>query len=135
MKNVIILRGTSGSGKNFVADRLDLPNKVVVSADDYFTDEEGNYNFDADNLGNAHLQCKTRFLDALCDPDVTNIIVNNTNTLEREFNFYKSKAEQIGADVIFLVVEKRHEGENSHGVPVEVIDRHEERIRQSLKLR
>lgn len=134
-RTVWILRGTSGSGKNFVADKLDLPNKVVVSADDYFTDQEGNYNFDGTKLGNAHLRCKSRFLDALCNPEVTNIIVNNTNTQVKEFNFYKSKAEQIGADVIFLVVEKRHDGENSHGVPIEAIDKHEERIIQSLKLR
>lgn len=134
-KTVWILRGTSGSGKNFVTDKLSRRiGWVSVSADDYFTDKEGNYNFDVTGLGNAHLQCKTRFLEALAESTVTDIIVNNTNTQEKEFNFYKEKAEQIGADVIFLVVEKRHEGENSHNVPIEAIDRHESRIRESLKL-
>jgi hypothetical protein len=66
---------------------------------------------------------------------VTDIIVNNTNTQSKEWKFYEEEAKKSDSDVIFLVVEKRHDGINSHGVPEGVIDRHEERIKCNLKLR
>ena len=135
-KIIWILRGCSGAGKDFVTSKLSQNiGWIDVSADKYFTDDDGNYNFDVDRLGDAHNQCRVAFIEALKESTVTNVIVNNTNTMEKEWAFYKETAEKYGCDVIFLVVEKRHDGQNSHNVPSEVIDRHEERIKNSLKLR
>lgn len=135
-KTIWILRGCAGAGKDFVTSKLTQNiGWVDVSADKYFTDKNGNYNFDHTKLGNAHMQCKEKFMEALKESTVTNIIVNNTNTQSKEWQFYQSEANKHDCDVIFLVVEKRHNGINSHGVPDEVIDRHEERIKNSLKLR
>jgi uridine kinase len=134
-KTVWILRGCSGAGKDFVTSKLTKNSGwVAVSADNYFTDKDGNYNFDATKLGLAHAQCKESFVKALQDPTITNIIVNNTNTQSKEWKFYQD-ASMFDCDVIFLVVEKRHDADNVHGVPNEVIDRHEERIKGNLKLR
>jgi uridine kinase len=135
-KTVWILRGCSGGGKSFVTEKL---NKnigwVAVSADDYFTDKDGNYNWDATKLGNAHGMCKNTFMESLKESTVTNIIVNNTNTQEKEWKFYQQEAEKAGADVIFLVVENRHGGNNVHNVDESVLMRQETRIQSNLKLR
>jgi hypothetical protein len=134
MKQVILLRGASGSGKNSVS-KLFGGNTTCCSADDYFTDNWGNYNFDPNLLGVAHRTCQDKFLNALGDSDVDTIIVNNTNTKEKDFKFYIDEAEKRGIMVFSLVVEKRHDGINSHGTPDHVIDRHVENIKNSLKLK
>ena len=61
-KKVFLLSGVSGSGKNFVADLLaesfsELT--VICCADDYFTDEDGVYNFNPAKIGKAHKECQT----------------------------------------------------------------------------
>jgi len=55
MKTIILLRGIPGAGKSTLASLL-LPNKpnCIRSADMYFEDEEGNYNFNARELPTAH---------------------------------------------------------------------------------
>lgn len=134
MKRIILLRGASGSGKNLVS-KLFGGEVCVCSADDYFTDNWGNYNFDPNLLGVAHRTCQDKFLNALDNSDIDTIIVNNTNTKEKDFQFYVAEAEKRGIMVFSLVVEKRHNGTNSHGTPDHVIDRHVENIKNSLKLR
>lgn len=133
MKRIIILRSASGAGKSTVAN-LFGGNSVVCCADDFFTDKDGNYNFDPDFLGNAHGMCKNKFLEALEDSMVDTIIVANTNTKPSDFQFYIDEAEKRGNMVFSLVVEKRHNGENLHGVSSHVIERHAENIKNSLKL-
>lgn len=137
-KTVWILRGCSGAGKDYVSSKLFKKfsgSTIIVSADNYFVDNLGNYNFDSSKLTDAHNHCRKMFAMALDDPIVTDIIVNNTNTQEKEWEFYLSLANNYNCDVIFLVVEKRHDGMNSHQVLGDVIDRHEQRIKESLKLR
>jgi uridine kinase len=134
-KTVWILRGCSGGGKSFVTEKLNKTiGWVAVSADDYFTDKDGNYNWNANELGQAHEACKNSFKEALRESTVTDIIVNNTNTKEREWKFYQQEALKFGSDVIFLVVENRHGGENIHSVPQEHVKVQEERIKNNLKL-
>jgi uridine kinase len=134
-KTVWILRAASGAGKSFVTEKLTKHiGWVACSADDYFTDKDGNYNWDATKLGNAHGACKNAYMEALKESTVTNIIVNNTNTQEKEWKFYQQEAEKIGADVIFLVIENRHSGNNVHSVPPAHVTVQEERIKNNLKL-
>ncbi len=135
-KSVIILRATSGAGKSFATEILTRGiGWVSVSADNYFYDKEGNYNWDGSKLKEAHQQSKDKFIEALKESTVEGIVVDNTNTQEFEFEWYHKKALEFGADVVFFVVEKRHDSEgNKHNVPQDVIDRHDNNIRKILKL-
>ena len=86
-KKVIILRGCSGAGKSTVA-HLFSGKSVICTADDFFYDEKGVYNFDASKLSDAHTDCRLKFVTAIHDDSIDTIIVANTNTQEKEFDFY-----------------------------------------------
>lgn len=130
---VVLLRGVSNSGKSSVAN-LFGENSVVCCADDYFTDKDGNYDFNPNLLGQAHTVCKFKFIDALHNPDIDTIVVSNTNTKPPDFQFYIDEAEKRGIMVFSLVVERRHGGINNHNVPAHVLERQAENIKNSLKL-
>jgi hypothetical protein len=134
MKTVILLRSVSGAGKSTLADLL-ASNEgwVTVCADDYFTDADGNYNFDATKLGEAHRLCQENFMYWL-NSAVDGIIVANTNTKERDFAFYEKAAKEAGAMFISLIVENRHGNKDIHGVPQSVREMQAENIRNSLLL-
>ena len=133
-KVVVILRGSSGCGKSSVA-QLFGGEVAICTADDYFYDELGKYNFNPDHLSIAHKQCQEKFVYALDNPDFDTVVVANTNTKEQDFQFYVAEAEKRGIMVFSLVVEKRHNGVNTHETPDHVIDRHVENIKNSLKLK
>lgn len=93
-KKVYILRGLPGSGKSIFAQELRrafwLASECVevFSADQYFTDAKGNYNFDASLLGQAHADCRRRFQAAFDGAHYRVLIVDNTNTTEKEYQYY-----------------------------------------------
>jgi uridine kinase len=133
-KTVLLLRGASGSGKSTLANLLASNERwVSVCADDYFTDINGNYNFDASKLGEAHRLCQENFMYWL-DNAVVGIIVANTSTKERDFSFYENAAKEAGAMFISLVVENRHGNKDIHNVPQSVREMQAENIRNSLLL-
>ena len=132
-KNVIVLRGVSGSGKSTFANLIAEP-KVICCADDFFMDSWGLYNFDVTKLGAAHKECQLKFEDALFNPHVENIVVANTNVKEADFKYYVKAAEEFGARVTVVVIEKRHDNTNVHSVPQEVLDRQYESLKASTKL-
>lgn len=135
MKTVILLRSVSGAGKTTFANLL-AKNEgyVVVSADDYFTDAAGNYNFDASKLGVAHAQCQELFMYWLTNTDAKCIIVANTNTKERDFSFYEKAAKEHGAMFISLIVENRHGNSDCHQVPSFAKEHQAMNIMNSIKL-
>lgn len=134
-KTVVILRGVSGSGKSTVTNLL-LANKswISVSADHFFLGSHGEYNFDASKLGKAHQHCADAFEKALHNVLIEGIVVDNTNTKPKEFQWYIDEAEKAGATVISMVVENRHGNNSIHNVPQTTRDAQEVRIRQYLKL-
>lgn len=93
-KKVYILRGLPGSGKSTFAQELRrafwLASECVevFSADQYFTDAKGNYNFDASKLWEAHADCRRRFQAAFDGEHYKVLIVDNTNTTEKEYQYY-----------------------------------------------
>lgn len=138
---VVLLRGCSGSGKSEFANYLacltdevsSCPKVCIVSADDFFTDKDGNYNFNHEKLGLAHRQCKNKFFTCLKE-NVPLIIVSNTNSKEYEFNYYLDIAKQFNYTVFSIVIENRHGNKNSHNVPEATIQKCAENIKNSLKL-
>lgn len=120
MENILfVIRGVSGSGKTTLAHSIA---DAVCSADDYFTDNEGNYNFDASKLKDAHEDCRTR-VEQFMTLNESKIAVANTFTQKWEFTPYIKLAAQYGYRVHTIIVENRHGGENVHGVPDEVLTR------------
>jgi uridine kinase len=131
---VILLRSASGAGKSTLANLLASNERwVSVCADDYFTDINGNYNFDASKLGEAHRLCQENFMYWLNNA-VVGIVVANTNTRERDFSFYEKAAKEAGAMFISLVVENRHGNKDIHSVPQSVREMQAENIKNSLLL-
>lgn len=136
MKTVIILRGVPGNGKSTVAEYikgLTDDFAVICCADDYFTGENGEYNFDFNQLHRAHKHCQDKFDNAIaanCDL----IIVANTSTRQRDVNAYRNNAIAFGYRVFVLTVENWHEGKDVHNVPEEAKSKMREQLLNSIKL-
>jgi predicted kinase len=130
---VIIIRGTSGSGKTTFANLFAEP-KVICTADDFFYDQKGKYNFDASKLGDAHKSCQNKFECALQDKTVKLIIVANTNVRPSDYQYYVEKANEYNVKYISVILEKRHDNVNVHNVPSHVLQRQHDALKNDLKL-
>lgn len=123
---VVILRGLPGSGKSTAARRLFGANRgspVVCSADDFFVDSSGNYNFDATKLSEAHDECFRKFRDAL-RRGAPYVVVDNTNTTWREYERYIVGGRSAGYPVRVVQIDcpdkktvRVFQERNAHGVP------------------
>ena len=135
-KTLYILRSVSGAGKTTLAKTLEasLPDAIAIAADDYHYDKEGNYNFNINNLSDAHKTCKFKVKRNMSVYQKQNIIVHNTSTTEKELEPYLDLAEQFDYKVVSLVVENRHGNSNVHNVPVNVLEKQQRNLRNSLKL-
>jgi hypothetical protein len=94
--------------------------------------ENGKYNFDASELGNAHMWCRSSVEKEMVKGSPV-IAVSNTFTQDWEMKDYFEMANIHGYTVFSIVVENRHGSQNTHNVPTEVLDKMENRF--SLKLR
>jgi predicted kinase len=132
MKKLFILRGLPGSGKstlaNFLVGDKDYCHK---EADMYFIDRKGDYKFNSSQIKDAHTWCQEEinFLMKNCHEV---IVVSNTFTQEWEMQPYIDMAKEFEYTVHSLIVENRHDGKNSHNVPVETINRMKERFETKL---
>ena len=122
---VVIFRGIPGSGKSTLAGELQSmePDTEIVSADNYFIDENGVYTFNPKEIKNAHAHCMSDFNNALKDRNVKMIIVDNTNIQRWNFLAYIRIAEKMRAQVtvIRFDADKSVGIRNTHGVPEETI--------------
>jgi predicted kinase len=128
MKELILLRGLPGSGKSTLAKLLvgdkDYCHK---EADMYFVHRLGNYKFDPTKLRDAHEWCRSEIEFAM-KYDHSPVVVSNTFTQEWEMEPYYELAKKYGYRVHSVVVEKRHEGVNQHGVPQEKLEQMKKRF-------
>jgi predicted kinase len=138
-KTLWIFRGLPGAGKSSVAENL-FVKEQIFEADKYFLDEQGNYNFDPTKLPLAHKWCqeqvekemKSELEESEGGTIISDIIVSNTSTTEKELEPYLELAKKYDYRVISLIVENRHGNSSVHNVPKEVMDKM--RSRFSVKL-
>jgi predicted kinase len=116
MKQLILLRGLPGSGKSTFAKSISHAAVGHIEADMFFM-KEGEYKFDASKLKDAHNWCHDVVENWMNPFGFETIIVSNTFTQEWEMEAYYKLAEQYGYQVTSLIVENRHGGVNTHGVP------------------
>jgi len=112
MFDVILLQGPSGSGKSSVADMMKESAinggyiSSVLSADYFFRDGDGNYNFDPRKLSRAHMDVVTkafRFMRyAAASEEKHRLIIDNTNMAVWEWNAIYVMAQEFGATRIVL---------------------------------
>jgi predicted kinase len=133
-KILIILRGLPGSGKTSFAKYMFSNN--IFEADQYFYNNEGNYNFDASKLHQAHLDCQRRVEELMKISDTTQygqeIVVSNTSTTEKELQPYLNLADKYNYKVVSLIVENRHGNKSVHGVPDEKLEQMKNRFQIKL---
>lgn len=142
MKKLILVRGLPGSGKTtfakFLYNTIDLEVDVTIcAADDYFYDADGKYNFDANQLYNAHLSCQQNVEIAMQRGNAalqidSVIIVHNTTTAPKEIKTYVELAKKYEYELTSLIVENRHGNESVHNVPDEAMDRMRNRFEVKL---
>jgi predicted kinase len=128
MKNLYLLRGIPGCGKSTFANNLA---GVIYSADMYFEDQYGNYNFDPSKIKQAHAWCKRVTMEAM-EAEFSDITVANTFTQEWEMKDYIDMATKYGYIVFSLIIENRHGNKNVHGVPDETIKKMTDRFEVKL---
>ena len=128
MAVLILLRGLPGAGKTSLAQELGWP---YFEADQFFTNEDGVYSFDATQLPEAHAWCFEEATKALSKG--INVIVSNTSTRESEVNKYQRYCEDQGHTFYSLIVENRHFGASEHPVPLQKIQEMEARFHIMLR--
>jgi len=127
-KELFLLRGLPGSGKSTLAETL---GGYHLEADMFFTNDDGEYKFDPQQLSTADMWCKS-MVGELMGEGVERIVVSNTSTQLWEMEPYLTMAEENGYTVFSLIVENRHGGDNIHGVPSESIERMKNRFEVQL---
>ena len=125
-KRVIILVGPSGCGKStFIQNYEKEGDYEICSADHYFLDAAGAYRFDGSKLGFAHKASQDKFKTALiCG--IPTVFVDNTNTRKWEREEYVEVAKARGYEVwlkVFDVDAKTCAARNTHGVPLEAVEK------------
>lgn len=134
--DLILLRGLPGSGKTTLASIiLQCPGvnaPDILSADNFFTDDNGNYNFDSTKLKEAHNSCQLKCAERM-KLEVSRIVVANTFTEKWEMEKYYEMAERYRYRVHSVIVENRHDGKNVHNVPDEKVQQMENRFEIKLK--
>lgn len=124
---IILLRGLPGAGKTTLSNEFDCP---CFSADDYFTDADGNYNFDPSRIAAAHGYCLANVRDELYKSN--RVCVANTFTQQWEMQPYFDLAEEFGVPIHCVIVENRHESESIHDVPEVAIEKMRDRFEVNL---
>jgi predicted kinase len=134
-KELIIMRGTSGSGKSFKAKQLAGETGTICSADDFFMElGNGEYAYNRNFIGEAHQQCQDKAIQAIQQGD-NPVVIDNTNTQLWEMKKLKpiiQLAQSLGYSIRIEEPEtewwKNRDidemvNKNSHGVPREAIER------------
>lgn len=135
MREVRIMRGLPGSGKSTRAKAHAAVTAstghtwAIVSMDQYFTADDGSYEFKPNRLTEAHRDCYQRFIYWL-ELGTNVVIVDNTNVRYEEFELYVRVAKLAGYSVVYDQVKPKDAAEIEmwharcvHGIPLEKMRR------------
>jgi predicted kinase len=132
---LILVRGLPGSGKSTLGNIiLQLPNnnpQEVLSTDDFFINNDGEYIFDTSKLKEAHNYCQFRCSERMRQQRAR-IVVANTFTEEWEMEPYFEMANRYNYRIHTIIVENRHGNENVHGVPEDKLQKMKKRFQIKL---
>jgi hypothetical protein len=93
-----VVRGLPGSGKTTRAESISAKTgAALVSADDFFTGEDGVYRFNPSMLPQAHAACQGEARRLLAGE--RDVVVHNTFTQGWELTPYIRIAEEVGAAI------------------------------------
>lgn len=118
---VVIMRGISGAGKSTWAKENCGADAVICSADSFFVDADGVYQFDFTQLSDAHDACFDKYCEAL-DAGEYCVVVDNTNTTRAEITPYLMYARRRGYRVRIIHIDTPVDvaaARNVHGVPAD----------------
>lgn len=148
MKSLFLVRGLPSAGKSTLAEELSEGGKYpILSADMFFEDAVGNYNWNPTQLKDAHGWClssteiiMTTYKESVQTgkgyfrkfEDGDKIFVANTFTTESELQPYYDLAAKYGYTVFSIIVENRHGGKNTHNVPETTIEKMRNRFNVKL---
>jgi predicted kinase len=124
-KQVIVMRGLPGSGKSYHAKTY-YEGAVVLSADHFFINAEGEYVYEPAKIGAAHAFCFREYIKVLQANTADTIIVDNTNCTAVEISPYMLAAAAFKRDAKVVTVHCPVElcaSRNTHGVPLAVIEK------------
>jgi predicted kinase len=139
-KYFIIMQGVSGSGKSFIAETLGKSLLAPVFSTDKLFMVNGKYCFDRGKLGYNHEKTREMVRNAMKD-GLPTIILDNTNTTQKEVNPYLEMAKEHGYTVQVVSVQTSVETAKAQNatrpadrlIPESVIDMQAQRI-QKLKI-
>lgn len=112
-KKLILIRGLPGSGKSTLAAEIAWDSDFIHREADMFWYKNGEYNFDANRLAQAHEWCRNETIAALemdCD-----VVVSNTFTTIKELDPYFEIAHSFG--IVPTVITCQNQFKNIHSVP------------------
>jgi predicted kinase len=122
-RSLIILRGLPGSGKSTLAKMLCEEGKYpVISIDDFFTSDAGEYRFEFDKNHMAYKQCEERTLE-LMKQGLEKIFLDNVFSMDWEMEPYFKLAAEYNYQAFVMTVENRHGSGNIHDIPTEQLQK------------
>jgi len=117
MSNLLLIRGLPGSGKSTLAKELSRDYGYHhLETDMWFTNTEGEYNFDPSKLGLYHDRCLKETARLLENGE--NVIVSNTFSTYWELNKY---ADILTTRDSLCIIQMNNMFKSIHNVPDEAI--------------
>jgi len=95
---------------------------LICAADDWMTDEHGNYKYDVTRLQHAHNMCLNKTRQAVLAGK--NVAVHNTFTRKWEMQPYLSLPANI------VIMHCKGQWQNVHNVPAHIVQRMRERFEE-----
>ena len=129
-KNLILVRGVSGSGKSTFAEEFLYPISLLISTDDFFM-VDGEYQFNPELLAENHLKCIKSVESEMESPQqdiCPNIVVHNTFTQSWEIKPYRELADRYGYNFYTIIIENRHKSDSIHNIPEHIISKQRDRF-------
>lgn len=116
---LVLIRGVQGSGKTTLAQKISQLGYKHHENDQFFTDENGEYQFDFSKHQTAKEETLRKTQLEL--EKGNNVVVSNTFNTLKELNVYIDMAKKIGVHV--NVINTKLNYKNIHKIPSEVIEK------------